>query len=190
MTNQMPFHTTPLPVRLRVEDYLLLSKAGALVGYAKTELIAGETFATNAQHRPHMFVKNKLAYLIRVALGGTGSLFVGTKAGLDVSLHDAPEPDIFLTSEPRGEGLVPVASVAFVVEVADTSLQHDLRRKAVLYARHGVPECWIADVHARAIHQMWQPGPAGYGQTRNTLFGGAIEAATLPGLRVETASLK
>lgn len=190
MTNQIPLNVTPLPVRLRVEDYMLLDGAGAFEAYAKTELIEGEILFMNAQHRPHMFVKTELAFALRAALQAIGStLYTGIEGSLALSPHDLPEPDIILTSEPRGEGPVPAASVALVVEVADATLDNDLRRKSALYARHGIPECWVVDVNGRAIHQLWTPGADGYRDARNTLFGGTLEAATLPGLTVDTTAL-
>jgi len=48
MTEQGVFNTSPLPVRLRVEDYLLLDESGAFADYHKTELIDGEVLFMNA----------------------------------------------------------------------------------------------------------------------------------------------
>ena len=190
MTKQIPLNVTPLPVRLRVGDYLLLDGAGAFEAYAKTELIEGEILFMNAQHRPHARIKTELGFLLRTTLTGQGShLAVLLESTVAMPPFSMPEPDIILTSEPRGEGPVPGASVALVVEVADATLDNDLRRKSVLYARHGVPECWVVDINGRTIHQLWRPGPDGYQETRNTLFGEVLEAATLPGLTVDTTAL-
>ena len=190
MTNQIPLNVTPLPVRLRVEDYLLLDGAGAFEAYAKTELIEGEILFMNAQHRPHARIKTELGFLLRAALIAQGStLAVLFEPTVTFPPFSMPEPDIILTSEPRGEEPVPAASVAVVVEVADATLDNDLRRKSVLYARHGIPESWVVDVNGRAIHQLWSPGADGYQETRNILFGGVIDAATLSGLTVDTTAL-
>lgn len=190
MTEQLPLNTSPLPVKLRVEDYLLLDQAGALDAYAKTELIEGEILFMNAQHRRHMFVKSELAWRMRQSLEAIGSrLFVGVEGSIDLAGHSAPEPDIVLTSEPSGDGLIPLPSVALLVEVADTTLDNDLGRKARLYASHGVPEYWVADVEGRALHQLWRPGPDGYAERRETGFGAMVEAVTVEGLRIETDRL-
>ena len=42
--------------------------------------------------------------------------------------------------------------ILLVVEVADTSLRHDLVRKAPLYIAGGVPEVWVIDLVAEVIH--------------------------------------
>ena len=42
MTEILPLNTAPLPLKLRVEDYLALDASGAFAAYAKTELLDGE----------------------------------------------------------------------------------------------------------------------------------------------------
>ena len=76
-----------------------------------------------------------------------------------------------------------------VVEVADTTLQSDLKKKAAIYARNGVPEYWVVDVNAGMIHQMSKPDGSRYENVRKGMFGEPIEAVTLPGLVVHTDRL-
>jgi len=188
MTELLPLNTSPLPVKLRVEDYLLLDESGAFDAYRKTELIEGEVYFTNAQHRPHALAKAELYDALRDALRAMASpLRPLTDASVALSEHDAPEPDIVLTSEPRGEGPIPLHSVALVVEIADTTLGSDMKRKATIYARAGVQEYWVADVAAKTIHQMWTPEREAYTERREVAFGAQLEAATIEGLTIETA---
>ena len=113
MTEHRPLNTAHLPVKLRIEDYLLLDRSGAFDGYAKTELLGGEIYFMNAQHRPHARVKMMLYDAIRDALIASNS---PQKAMVEASIampdDSVPEPDIVLTSEPDGEGLIPLPSVA------------------------------------------------------------------------------
>ena len=60
MTEQVLLTTSPLPYRLTVEDFFRLDEAGAFEGYGKTELIRGEVFYMNAQHRPHARMKGQM----------------------------------------------------------------------------------------------------------------------------------
>lgn len=190
MTEHRPLTTTPTPVRLRVEDYLLLDRAGAFDGYHKTELLAGEIFYMNAQHRPHAYAKSELAYRLRRALEALDAgLAVLMEASVAMPPVSAPEPDIIVTDEPRGPGLVPLASVKLLVEVADTTLHGDLTRKAGLYAEAGVPEYWVVDIGEGVIHRLWMPGGRGYADQDEVRFGSPVAAATLPGLSVETNDL-
>ena len=185
MTDMLPLNTVPLPVKLRIEDYLLLDRSGAFDGYAKTELIEGQIFYMNAQHRPHARIKMKLYDAISAELRDMGSpLTAFVEASISIADHGVPEPDIVLTSEPDGEGLIPLTSVALVIEVADTTLNTDLGRKAALYATAGIPEYWVADVNAKIIHQLWAPEGQGFAQRRAVAFGERIEAVTVAGLVV------
>lgn len=178
------------PIKLRIEDYLRLHEAGAFKRYAKTELIDGLVYAMTPQYRPHGFAKDELAYRLRRALEAMGSdLHVATEQSVAMIPHDQPEPDIILTTEPRGPGAIPGASVALLVEVAHTSLDHDLLRKAPAYAGRGVAEYWVVDVNAGLIHQMWSPQGEAYAGGREVKLGERIEAATIEGLAVETAGI-
>jgi Uma2 family endonuclease len=143
----------------------------------------------NPQARRHLFVKSELAYRLRRALEEIGSsLFVAVDGTVELTgdSHSLPELDIFLTSAPHGDGYVPVGSVALAVEVAATSLELDLERKAPLNARHGVPEYWVVDVNRGVIHQMWAPQGEAYGERREVKLGERIKAASIDGLAVET----
>jgi len=175
------------PIKLRIEDYLRLHDVGAFKRYAKTELIDGLVYAMNPQHRPHGFAKDELAYRLRRALESIGSdLHVATEQSVAMTPHDQTEPDVILTTEPRGPGPIPVASVALLAEVAHASLDHDLFRKAPVYAKNGVAEYWVVDVNAGRIHQMWSPQGEAYAKRREVKSGGRIEAATIEALAVET----
>ena len=84
MTEQLPWNTSPLPLRLRVDDFLLLDDSGAFRDYRKTELIDGEIYFKNAQHRPHMMAKGELAFRLRLALEAMNShLAVGIEGSYD-----------------------------------------------------------------------------------------------------------
>jgi Uma2 family endonuclease len=179
-----------VPIKLRIADYHLLDEAGAFESYGKTELLDGVVFAMSPQHRPHGFVKDELAYRLRRALEAMASpLHVATEQSVVIEPHNEPEPDIILTSEPRGTGGIPVRSVALLVEVADASRRLDLEQKSSLYALAEVPEYWVVDVNRRSIHQMWRPDGEAYAERRQVAFGEQVEATTIKDLAVETGGL-
>lgn len=190
MTEMAPLTRVPRRVKLRVEDYLRLDDAGAFEPYGKTELLDGEVVYMNAQHRPHARIKSRLFRIIGDELDrlqeGLEALVEGS---VSMPPYNVPEPDIAVTSEAGGEGLVPLESLRLVVEVADASLRNDLGRKRRIYARHGVPEYWVVDVNKALIHQMWQPHGEAYAEKREVAFSDPITAATVPGLTIETTTL-
>ena len=190
MTEIVPVTRTPRAVKLRVEDYLALDRLGAFDIYGKTELIEGEIVYMNAQHRAHARIKSRLHVLLATALAELGvELEALVEGSVTMPPHNVPEPDIAITADPEGDGLIPLASLAMVVEVADTTLRSDLGLKQRIYARQGVPEYWVVDVKAGIVHQMWSPDAGRYREKRVVGFGERIAAASITGLAIETATL-
>lgn len=191
MTELLPLNNAHLPVRLRLEDYLSLDAAGAFADYRKTELIDGEIFFMNAQHRPHAVIKSRLHVLLAHALVEHGQGWEAIVEGsIAIPPHNSPEPDIVVTSEPDGKGLIPLDSVKLIIEVSDATLAFDMKRKLPMYARNGISEYWIVDVEARVIHQMWAPEGESYTVRREVAFGSPAAAATIETLIVATATLQ
>lgn len=175
------------PAKLRIEDFMLLDRAGSFQSYAKTELIHGTIIVVNAQHRPHARAKTMLLRQMMDALGMLGTeLEALAEVTVEMPPDNLPEPDIVVTSDPHGEGFVPLPSVRLLVEVSDSTVRDDLGVKAALYAEKGVPEYWVVDLPAGKLHQLWRAGPGGYSEHRVVPFGEPIEAVTISGLRVST----
>ena len=187
----MNAHVRPTPgkYRLTIEDYLFLDQAGVFNG-SETELVDGDVIVMSPEWRPHFRIKSDLLYLIRRAVEDIGlPYFVGTEGSIALSETDMPRPDILLTSEVHGDGAIPRASVPLVIEVSSSTLNDDLGLKATRYADAGIAEYWVVDVNGRVIHQMWAPAGGIYAERRDVTFGQRIEAATVAGLAIGTATL-
>lgn len=179
----------PGKYKLNVGDYAQLGAFGAF-GDAPTELIDADIIVMRPEWRPHMRVKDELAYRLRRVLEDMGSsLFVGTGGSIALGDHEMPRPDIILTDDIQGENAVPAASIALLVEVSTSTLDHDMKKKPAIYAAAGIPEYWVADVNARVIHQMWAPIGDGYAERREIAFGEPIAAAAVPGVTIATTGL-
>lgn len=189
MNAAAPISTTPQKRGLRVEDFLLLDASGAFDDYAKTELIDGDIYVMNAQHSPHARAKSRLLVALANRLAEIG---IDLEAISEVAVHlngdTMPEPDVVLTRW-RGNGPVPVDSVALVVEVSDTTLASDLGRKADLYAAAGIPEYWVIDLtEGRALmHEL--PDADGYHGQLDILLSERLISATIAGLEVDGAGI-
>ena len=182
--------TTSERLRLTVEDFLLLDDSGAFAEHGKTELIEGEIWYTNAQHSRHARIKTRLAVELDIALQAQGSplrpiVTVSTR----VSDHSLPQPDIVVTSY-KGPHVVPLDTVALLVEVSDTTLDIDLGRKLRIYAAAGIAEYWVVDCNGARIIRMWQPEDEHYVRRDEVNFGDEIASVTINGLAVATASLE
>lgn len=182
----------PVPVRLRIEDYLRLSEAGAFDDYAKTELIDGEIVGMNAQFSNHGEAKRLLNERLSEAVKRVlPDHHVWSEVSIAMPPDGSPAPDLFVTNFPaRPRAITPVDTVRLIIEIADTTLANDLGRKLQLYARHGVPEYWVFDLEGGRFHQMWAPEGEGYARRPDsTPFGEPVAAATIEGLAVDTAGL-
>ncbi len=70
-----------------------------------------------------------------------------------------PEPDLMLVPAPLAfaGGPYQPEDAYLVVEVADTSLAHDLAGKSRVYAALGVPLVWVVDLPNRRLHVLQRP---------------------------------
>ncbi len=112
-----------------MRNFILLDESGALAHYRKTELIDGDIYFVTAQYRPHALVKTELHEALRDAFRAINSSARPiAAASLALSDTSLPEPDVTLTSEPRGSGPIPLVSVPLIVELSDSTLDMDLGR--------------------------------------------------------------
>jgi Uma2 family endonuclease len=186
MNARAQFSNVPQPVKLKVEDFLLLDESGAFDDYSKTELIDGEIYAMNAQHSWHARTKTLLATELNIALRALGSdLEAWAEPSTRISDYSLPEPDVVLTRH-RGRGVVPLDTVALLVEVSDTTLDIDMGRKLRIYAEAGVPEYWVIDLNGGRVFWMWEPVGDSYRQQNEVPLGQRVPSVTIDGLSVVT----
>lgn len=189
MTAQLPLSTSPQPLRLTARDFWVLADAGAFADFVKAELIEGELRVVNAVHPRHARVHAMLTVEIGIALKAMGTpLILLSTPSVNLSDTSVPEPDIALARR-ADEKVLSGPDMVLAIEISDTTLAEDMGRKMRLYAAHGVPEYWVADVEGGVIHQFWEPGAQGYAERREVRFGDRLEAMTVAGLVVETQGL-
>lgn len=178
----------PGKYKLTVEDYEALAATGAFGGM-RTELIDGDIIVMAPEYRPHAFVRDTLAYRLQQQLERLGSDLHASSGSVRLADNAMPQPDIVLTSEPMGQGPIPGASVALLVEVSSTTLPADVSVKTRLYAAAAIAEYWIVDVSGRIVLQLWGPEAAEFTDQRVTSFGDDIASTTVSALTISTAGL-
>jgi Uma2 family endonuclease len=174
---------TPSPphrVRWTREEVEALQQSGFLNLDRRYEVIDGEIIEMS-DNPPHRFcVRMLFRYLIRVF----GMERTCCQSAIQTSKTDParnnPIPDVSVTKEadaayaarfPGPDDLI------LVGEVSDSTLAYDLRDKALLYARAGIPEYWVLDIAGRRLIVHRQPGQDGYADIR--AYAEGEEAATL-----------
>jgi len=166
VVTERPYRPVPLePKRKRwTRRECAAFEAAGLFDQERLELVEGELINKMGKNRSHTNSLTRLqAWLIRVF----GEDYVNPETPIDVAPEDnptsEPEPDLIvltkLTWEIRTRNPQP-SELRLVVEISDSSLGFDLTVKAVLYARAGIVEYWVADVAARrlVVHRDPQGG--------------------------------
>jgi Uma2 family endonuclease len=72
--------------------------------------------------------------------------------------------------------------VLLAVEVAYSSLDYDLHRKARDYARNDIPHYWVVDAEHRLVHMMSKPLGEEYTERRPVAFGEPLPAPETQGI--------
>ncbi len=179
----------PRRLLLTVDDFIILHEAGAFEHVGRVELIEGEIYKMAALHRPHARATVILSGAIDAAVDalGTGLETLG-EPSTRLDEHNLPQADIVI-ADAVDEKIVSGVTVRLLVEIAASSLVHDLGVKKRLYARTSVPEYWVADVDRRVIIRFHAPAGEDYAERAEFAFGEAVPSATIAGLVVDTSRL-
>lgn len=176
-----PIDGSKRPLALRVDQYHAMIQGGILSEGAPYELLDGYIVPKDrsAAGEHPMTVGLDHAWAIR-RLASLGPKFLRYGCCLQTQLpvtlppYNEPEPDgaILSGSEDNYRKRHPGAKdVACVIEVGDSSLQHDRTFKGRIYANSGVPTYVIINLIDRAVEVYTQPlsGQGRYGHSV-TLF--------------------
>jgi Uma2 family endonuclease len=173
--------TSTVPRKFTAVEFVQMYEAGILAESERVELLEGEIFTMSPIGPLHMGIVNRLTRLLVRQAGDDGVVSVQNSVLLDP--HSLPQPD-FALLKPRADDYTKShaqpADVLLLIEVAQTSLAHDRRKKLPLYAAAGVPEVWIVNLNQKQIEQFSQPHGRQYKQHTVVLRGEAIAASLLP----------
>ena len=147
-----PVPTDPPRKRWTRPECATLEETG-LWDRLRLELVEGELISKTGKNRPHV---NALTVLYPWLIQICGAQFVNPEAPIDVAPEDnptnEPEPDLIVLTRPSREFRDSnPEDLRLVVEISDSTLGFDLTTKAALYARAGIVEYWVLDIHARRL---------------------------------------
>jgi Uma2 family endonuclease len=140
------------------DEFHRMADAGILSEDDRVELIEGEIVRMSPIGARHAACVDRLTALFtrrfgkRAIVRVQNPLVVGKHLELqpDVAVVK-PRVDFYAQKHPRP------ADVLLLVEVVDTSGEHDRATKLPLYARAGIPEVWVIDVLREVIELYRQP---------------------------------
>lgn len=171
-----------LPTRpWTVAEYHRLIEAGFLTPADRVELLFGQILPMSPVGKLHASTVDKTAHLLR-KLDEEQFIIRVQNPITDMLSASEPEPDIcvlhyradfYSESHPVGSDIV------LIVEVADSSLEHDRSVKAAAYAAAGIPEYWILNIPAVQLEQHLHPREGEYQEIRIHREGQTVDTELL-----------
>lgn len=188
MTERFDITETPFRrPRLDRKAMLALMDADALPHDRRIELIDGELLEMNPARHRHgsAIVQLAAAILPQLSRGETcvtdAALFLADDTMLAPDLTVLPHGR--LAEDAKGD------EVLLVIEVADSTLRHDLKTKAQLYAAHGVRDYWVVNLEKRQLHIHRDPTTEGYLDVSLMAWSEPATPLALPGCSLTLATL-
>jgi Uma2 family endonuclease len=87
-----------------------------------------------------------------------GAFHVRMRAPINLGHATEPEPDVGVVAGAREDfGQAHPTSAVLIVEISDSTLAYDRRRKGSLYARAGVADYWIVNLVQRQLEVYRAP---------------------------------
>jgi Uma2 family endonuclease len=182
---------TPRRARIDVTRYHRMIDAGIFHPDERIELIEGELLEMAPIGIPHAYAVMAFTRLLVEAIPRDSGV-VSIQGPVTLGDLSEPQPDVLVLrppveryrkARPRG------ADVLLLVEVSESTLRFDRKRKLPLYARHGVPESWILNLVDGQLETYREPWSGGYGLRRVLERGEPATPALLPGVALDWAAL-
>ena len=151
----------PTVHRITRAEYSRLAESGFFEGQ-RVELLEGEIIHMAAKLVPHVYTVRCLNYALVRRLGPEFIVQIQDPIVLDD--WSEPEPDVSVcraVPDNYAKALPEATQVVLAIEVAETSLRYDLKRKVPAYAAAGVAAAWVVDLKRRRVHVFAEPEPAG-----------------------------
>ena len=176
--------------RITVDEYHRMAASGSFAPDARVELIDGVIIDMPPIGNAHAGTVGHLGALLHCAVGDRA--IVRCQSPIQIGDCSEPQPDLALLASRKSfykDGHPTEHDTLLVIEVSDTTLNDDLRRKMTLYARHGIKEYWVVDLVNQRLHVFRSPGGAGYEQTSSIELPGVLEITALPGTSIDLSAL-
>lgn len=151
---------SPTKLRFDIEAYYKMSEHG-IIPQKNTELINGEIIKMTPIGSSHAACVDKINRFLFELL--EDDLIIRVQNPIRLNNHSEPEPDISILKSKAdfyASGHPQAEDVLLVIEVADSSLEHDRNIKSNLYAEAGISEYLIINLEESQIefHQNPQDG--------------------------------
>src|ERR1041385_2773795 len=176
--------------RFNVDEYYRMAETGVLRSEARVELLDGVIHDMSPIGLRHAGVVIRLNQFFGAIARGRWLVSPQNPARVDSYSELQPDlqllkpaPDDYMNHRPTPD------DVLLLIEVADTSLAKDRKRKLPLYARSGISEAWIVNLPDRVIEVYREPHPKSYRSKTVCRPGNKVSPAAFPKVVVDVAKL-
>ena len=176
--------------RFSAEDYHRLGELGFLAPDARVELLDGEIHDMSPIGPLHSGVVNRLIRFFGLSAKGRWIVSAQNPVGLDNYSEPQPDltllkaaPDDYVSHHPTPD------DVLLLVEVADSSLDFDHRKKLPIYARAGIRELWIVNLQELAVEVYREPHFTGYENKIVCRAGDKVASVAFPDVKLDVSEL-
>jgi len=141
------------------EEYYRMAEIGLFQG-KRVELLEGQVIEMSAMKSPHATAVTLTAEALRTAFGQGWFVRVQAPLAIAMGMGADPEPDLaVIEGEVRDYKDMHPKTADLVVEVSDTTLRYDRKRKASFYARAWIDDYWIVNLKQRRLEVFRNPVP-------------------------------
>ena len=163
-----------------------MAEADVFAPDERLELVDGKVFELGPIGSRHAACVKRLGRTFTLVLGERA--LVGIQDPIALGELSEPQPDVALLRPQRdfyAAGHPRPGDVLLVVEVAESTVQYDRTTKVPLYLAAGVPEVWVVDLNAEAVHVATATGtrvvPRGESLAPQAFPDAVLEAAAIVG---------
>lgn len=175
------------PRRFTFAEFEQMSNLG-LFADQHVELLNGEILVKGLQSNEHSYAVQHLTDLFHSSFTELAVVRPQLPIVLETPPPDFVEPDLALLKLPKIQYKTRTASSSdafLVVGVSDSTLERDQTIKLKAYARNGILEYWILNVHTNQLEVYREPSGNEYLSVRKHKIGQAVAPLEFPELPLE-----
>jgi Uma2 family endonuclease len=154
--------------------------AGVFPDYPDLELIDGELYEMPSDGV--VTISWNAAVNRRLIASLDDQYVIVSDKTLKVAETSGPKPDFYVYPASIPLAQVSAANVLLVIEISDSTLEHDRDTKAPLYEQGGVQDYWIVDCQKRRVLVFRSRADGKFGEPATFEADRPVEARLIPGL--------
>ena len=185
----VPTHS-PEPWCFTVAEYYRMSEAGILRLDERLELLDGQIVKMNLKSTEHLACNISVDKCFRKHLGE--HVIIRNQKPAHLSNTSELEPDLVL-AVPQGREYAdhhPTPDeILLVLEIADSSVQHDRELKGLMYAAAGIKQYLLLNLRARELEDYREPDGEGYRSKQTYRADESFSLVAFPEVRIKVSEL-